>query len=70
MRHGIGSEDTEVPELTVPVAKVCFIIAKAHGFDAKVAVTEPDAGSNPTDDNELPCSRIMMTTPCAKSLGR
>ncbi|RAZ91044.1 hypothetical protein DPM33_12290 [Mesorhizobium hawassense] len=53
MRRGIGSKDTEPPELTVPVAKVCFIIAKAHGFDVKVAVTEPDTGSNPTDDNEI-----------------
>lgn len=25
MKRGIGSEDTEAPELTVPVAKVCFI---------------------------------------------
>jgi hypothetical protein len=29
---------------------VCFIILKAHAFDAKVDVIEPDPGSNPSDD--------------------
>lgn len=53
MKRGIGSEDIETPELAVPVRKVCFIIDKAHEFDVKVAVTEPDIGSNPTDDNEI-----------------
>ncbi|WP_192248510.1 DUF3775 domain-containing protein [Mesorhizobium silamurunense] len=53
MKRGIGSEDAETPELTVPVRKVCFIIAKAHEFDVKVAAGESDTGSNPTDDNEI-----------------
>lgn len=36
----------------VAVDKLCFIIALAHGFDVKDAVTEEDTGSNPTDDGQ------------------
>jgi hypothetical protein len=38
------------PELSISPDKVCYIIAKAHEFDAKDVVTDPDDGSNPTDD--------------------
>ncbi|GFO83393.1 MAG: hypothetical protein A49_30200 [Methyloceanibacter sp.] len=38
--------------LTISPEKVCFIIIKAREFDAKDEVTEPDPGSNPTDDRE------------------
>lgn len=41
-----GNEET----LTISPEKVCFIIVKAREFDAKDAVTEPDPGSNPSDD--------------------
>jgi hypothetical protein len=37
-------------ELSIALAKVCFIIMKAKEFDAKDEVTEPDPGSNPSDD--------------------
>jgi Protein of unknown function (DUF3775) len=47
--------DTDEP--TIPLAispeKVCFIIVKARQFDAKEEVTEPDPGSNPSDDNDI-----------------
>ncbi len=33
----------------ISLEKVCYIIIKAHEFDAKVAPVEPDPGSNPTD---------------------
>jgi len=49
----VGNEDIEAPVPIIPVAKVCFIIAKAHGFDVKVDVTEPGTGSNPTDKKEI-----------------
>jgi len=38
--------------LTISPEKVCFIIIKAREFDAKDEVTEPDPGSNPSDDKE------------------
>ena len=40
-------------ELTVSPEKVCFIVVKAREFDVKDAVTEPDPGSNPTDDGDV-----------------
>jgi hypothetical protein len=43
----------EQPSLTVSPEKVCFIIFKAREFDAKDEVTDPDDGSNPSDDNML-----------------
>jgi hypothetical protein len=36
--------------LEIDLEKICFIIIKAREFDVKVEVTEPDPGSNPTDD--------------------
>lgn len=40
------------PALAISPEKVCFIIIKAKEFDAKDAVTEPDPGSNPSDDKD------------------
>jgi len=45
-------EDDESP-LTISPEKVCFIIIKAKEFDAKDEVTEPDPGSNPSDDRDV-----------------
>jgi hypothetical protein len=44
--------EEEVPSLTISPEKVCFIIIKAREFDAKDEVTEPDPGSNPSDDKD------------------
>src|ERR1039457_2293220 len=44
--------DETADTLTRSPEKVCFIIIKAKEFDAKDEVTEPDPGSNPTDDKE------------------
>lgn len=38
--------------LTISPEKVCFIIIKAREFDVKDEVTEPDPGSNPSDDRD------------------
>jgi hypothetical protein len=40
-------------DLTIPIEKICFIIAKGREFDVKDVVTDPDSGSNPTDDGML-----------------
>ena len=42
-----------MPDLSISPEKVCFIIVKARQFDAKDAVTEPDPGSNASDDGML-----------------
>src|SRR5262245_19425856 len=44
---------SDLPMLAISAEKVCYIILKAREFDAKDAVTEPDTGSNPTDDNMI-----------------
>ncbi len=41
------------PELAISPEKLCFIIVKAHEFDAKDIVTDPDLGSNAADDAML-----------------
>jgi Protein of unknown function (DUF3775) len=47
----MADEDVEnTPDLSISPDKVCYIIAKAREFDAKDVVTDPDDGSNPTDD--------------------
>jgi hypothetical protein len=41
------------PALSISPEKVCFFILKAREFDVKDVVTDPDSGSNPTDDAML-----------------
>jgi hypothetical protein len=43
----------ELPPLAISAEKVCFGIVKAREFDVKDVVTEPDTGSNPSDDNMI-----------------
>ncbi len=46
------STDEEEPPLAISPEKVCFVIVKAKEFDVKDVVTDPDPGSNPSDDME------------------
>ena len=41
------------PVLTISPDKVCFIAIKVREFDAKDVETDPDSGSNPSDDAML-----------------
>jgi hypothetical protein len=51
LRFAMADEDTENrPDLSISPEKVCYLIVKAREFDAKDVVTDPDDGSNPTDD--------------------
>lgn len=38
------------PTLAISPEKVCYFIVKAREFDVKDVVTDPDSGSNPSDD--------------------
>jgi hypothetical protein len=42
-----------MPELAISVDKVGFLIEKTREFDVKEAETDPDSGSNPTDDDMI-----------------
>jgi hypothetical protein len=44
---------TSAPTLSISPEKVCFFIDKAHQFDVKDAVSDPDSGSNAADDMML-----------------
>jgi hypothetical protein len=46
-------KDETPVDLAISPAQVCFVVAKAKAFNAKDLVTEPDPGSNPSDDNEI-----------------
>src|SRR5438874_12621071 len=49
----IVSPDSDLPpgvELGINPDKVCHIIAKARQFDAKEGLSDPDSGSNASDD--------------------
>ena len=41
------------PNLTISPDKVFYIMVKAREFDAKEEVSDPDSGSNPSDDREI-----------------
>jgi len=42
-----------MPELAISPEKLAFIIEKAREFDVKESETDPDSGSNPTDDDAI-----------------
>jgi uncharacterized protein DUF3775 len=52
-RHTTVIDTNPDIELSVSSETVCFIIVKAREFDVKDEVTEPDPGSNPTDDGDV-----------------
>lgn len=41
------------PTLSISPEKVCYLILKAREFDVKDVVTDPDSGSNATDEGML-----------------
>ncbi|MGE5157273.1 MAG: DUF3775 domain-containing protein [Gemmatimonas sp.] len=43
----------EIPDLVISPEKVAAILAKARQFDVKDVVTDPDSGSNASDDAML-----------------
>ena len=50
----IEQQDEETSDvLTISAKKAFFIIVKAREFDEKVAPSDPDSGSNPSDDKEV-----------------
>ena len=47
-----STRDEGAQTLVISSEKVCFIIIKAKEYDAKDEITEPDPGSNPSDDKD------------------
>ena len=55
-------------ELTISPEKVCFLIIKAHEFDAKEEVSEPNPGSNPSDDRDIEVLEDYADDPVAEEI--
>ncbi len=51
-RRTRAPDSDDAVDLAISPEKVCFIIIKAREFDAKDEVTDPDSGSNPSDDKD------------------
>ncbi len=52
MAASIDGTDKDIPQLSLPMDKVGFIILKARAYDAKEGMSDPESGSNPTDDGD------------------
>ena len=58
----------DVPELSIPTDKLCFIIEKAREFDVKDEVTDPDDASNPSDDAMIAVLEDHKDDPVVKEM--
>ena len=57
-----------MPELAISADKVAFIIEKAREFDVKESGSDPDSGSNPSDDDEIDVLEDSASDPVAAEL--
>jgi hypothetical protein len=48
-----GGEERPMPDLAISTEDVAFLIVKARAFDVKEANSDPDSGSNASDDNMI-----------------
>jgi hypothetical protein len=58
-----------MPELAISADKIAFIIEKAREFDVKEAASDPDSGSNPSDDDEIDVLEDTASDPVVAELG-
>jgi hypothetical protein len=58
-----------MPELAISADKVAFIIEKAREFDIKETDSDPDSGSNPTDDDAVDVLEDNGGDPVGSELG-
>jgi len=58
-----------MPELAISADKIAFIIEKAREFDVKEGASDPDSGSNPSDDDEIDVLEDSASDPVAAELG-
>lgn len=56
------------PELTITPDRAFFILLKAREFDVKVEPTDPDSGSNPSDDREVAVLESLRDDPALAEL--
>jgi hypothetical protein len=64
-----GTLERAMPELTISAEKVAFIIEKAREFDVKEGDSDPDSGSNPSDDDAIDVLEDNGSDPVVQELG-
>ncbi len=58
----------EVSDLTIPLEKLSYIVLKAREYDVKEEVSEPDPGSNSSDDGMVSVLEDHGDDPVRKEL--
>jgi Protein of unknown function (DUF3775) len=66
MADSDASDPSDV--LTISPERVFYIIVKARAFDEQVAPSDPDSGSNPTDDGEIDVLEEHADNPVVQEL--
>jgi hypothetical protein len=61
--------EPDMPELAISAEKVAFIIEKAREFDVKEGNSDPDSGSNATDDDAVDILEDDGSDPVVNELG-
>src|SRR5712664_4815992 len=71
-RHRVGgapkSEERPMPNLAISAEDVGYLIEKAREFDVKEANSDPDSGSNATDDNMIDVLEDNGSDPVASEI--
>ncbi len=62
------SHDSTAPVIAISPEKICCIVVKAHEFDAKDIVTNPDDGSNASGDRMIAVLEDHRDDPVAQEL--
>jgi hypothetical protein len=62
------SEERPMPTLAISAEDVGFLIVKAREFDVKEANSDPDSGSNATDDNMIDVLEDNSSDPVASEI--
>jgi hypothetical protein len=57
-----------MPELSISTEQIGFLILKAREFDAKEGVSDPDEGSNATDDRMIDVLEDNADDPVAREI--
>jgi len=57
-----------MPELAISTEKVGFLIEKARQFDVKEAASDPESGSNGTDDDMIDVLQDSSTDPVVREI--
>ena len=63
-----GTATPAIPTLAISPEKVCFVVVKAREFDVKDVVSNPDEGSNASDDAMVSVLEDRADDPVAQEL--